>query len=119
MRITQKVSLKFWGSKMTNRATLPQRRYAETFELRHGNRNTPWQITVGYYPNGSIGEIFVTGAKSGSDDEANARDAFVALSISLQHGVPLVAFQHAMLRNSDGSASTIVGAVVDRLMEAK
>jgi hypothetical protein len=104
---------------MTTRHTLPQRRAAETFELRHGNRNMPWQITVGFYADGAVGEIFANGAKSGSDDEANARDAFVALSISLQHGVPLAAFQHAMLRNADGSPSTIIGAVVDRLMEGK
>ena len=100
-----------------SRNALPHRRVNETFELRHGNRNASWQITIGRYPDGSIGEIFANGAKSGSDDEANARDAFVALSISLQHGVPLAAFQHAMLRNADGSASTIVGAVIDRLME--
>ena len=101
---------------MTARNPLPHRRHAETFELQHGNRKLSWQITVGRYPDGTIGEIFANGAKSGSDDEANARDAFVGLSIALQHGVPLAAFQHAMLRNADGSASTIVGAVIDKLV---
>jgi hypothetical protein len=105
------------GARMTARKTLPQRRYAETLELRHGKRHMPFVVTVGYYNDGVIGEIFVNGAKSGSEDEANARDAFVAISISLQHGVPLEAFAHAMLRNADGSPSTIVGAVVDRLVK--
>jgi hypothetical protein len=99
------------------RRTLPQRRACETFEIAHGRRNNRWQVTVGYYADGTVGEIFANGAKSGSDDEANARDAFVALSIALQYNVPLKAFQHATLRNADGSASTIVGAVIDRLME--
>jgi hypothetical protein len=53
-------------ARMTARKTLPQRRYAETFELRHGKRHMPFVVTVGYYDDGVIGEIFVTGAKSGS-----------------------------------------------------
>ena len=101
---------------MTDRRILPQRRRAESFELYHGKQNTPFQITVGYYPDDRIGEIFIAGGKSGSDFEAVARDGAVLLSIALQFGVPLDVIQHAITREGNGEASTIVGAVVDKLM---
>jgi hypothetical protein len=102
---------------MTGRARdrLPQRRYGETFELKHGGQNTPFQITLGFYPDGTIGEVFISGAKAGSEVEAVARDGAVLLSILLQYGAPLETIKHAITRNSDGSPSTIVGAVVDML----
>src|SRR5262245_54973656 len=104
---------------MIVRNTLPQRRYCETFELRHGGQNTMFHVTLGRYPDGSIGEVFIGGAKAGSEVEAVARDGAVLLSILLQHGVPLEVVQHALTRDGDGSAATIIGAVVDRLTEAK
>jgi ribonucleoside-diphosphate reductase alpha chain len=46
-------------------------------------------ITVGLYPNGAPGEIFIRMAKEGST-VSGLMDAFAtAISISLQHGVPL------------------------------
>jgi len=100
---------------MTARNTLPQRRYGETFDLRHGGQNTAFTVTVGFYPDGRPGEVFISGAKVGSEVEAVARDGAVLLSIALQYGVPLETITHAITRNGDGSPSTIVGAVVDRL----
>lgn len=100
---------------MIVRRRLPDRRRAEVFELRHGDQNTPFQITVGYYPEGDIGEIFIAGSKSGSAFDAVARDGAVLLSLALQHGVPLDTIKHAITREADGRPSTIVGAVVDRL----
>jgi hypothetical protein len=100
---------------MTTRAPLPQRRYCETFELRHGGQNTPFAVTIGRYSDNRIGEVFITGAKAGSDAEAIARDGAVLLSIALQFGVPLETIKHAITRESDGAPSTVIGAVVDRL----
>jgi ribonucleoside-diphosphate reductase alpha chain len=46
-------------------------------------------ITVGLYPDGSVGEIFITMAKEGST-VSGLMDSFAcAVSIALQHGVPL------------------------------
>ena len=101
---------------MTARNTLPQRRECETFELRHGGQNTPYQVTLGYYENSKLGEVFISGAKAGSGSEAITRDAAIVLSISLQHGVPIAAFKH-ITRESNGTPSTIIGAVIDRLAE--
>ena len=46
-------------------------------------------ITVGLYPNGQVGEIFIKMAKEGST-VSGLMDAFAtSISIALQHGVPL------------------------------
>lgn len=101
---------------MTDRKVLPHRRFAETFVVNHGKQSTPFVVTVGYYDNGvEIGEVFISGSKSGSDFDAVARDGAILLSLALQHGVPLDTIRHAITREGDGRPSTIVGAVVDRL----
>jgi len=97
------------------RFTLPARRASETFELSFGGQNKLFHVTVGYYPNGDVGEVFISGAKAGSEVEAVARDGAVLLSIALQYGVPLETIKHALTREQDGSPSTIIGAVVDQL----
>ncbi len=102
----------------SNRAVLPNRRAGENFEMRHGGKNTVFVITTGHYPDGRVGEVFISGAKAGSEVDAVARDGAILLSLALQHGVPLETMKHAMTREPDGSASTIVGAVVDRLLES-
>ena len=104
---------------IAKRFTLPQRRMSETFDLRHGGKNTVFSVTLGRYPGGEVGEVFISGAKVGSEVEAVARDGAVLLSLALQYGVPLETIKHAITRESDGSATTIVGAVVDRLMKEK
>jgi hypothetical protein len=98
---------------MSDRATLPNRRAAETFEVKHGSHAVT--VTLGYYSNGQLGEVFVTDPKVGSSMEAIARDAAVILSIAVQHRVPLETIRHAITREQDGTASSIIGAVVDQL----
>ena len=97
------------------RTPLPQRRFCETTEVRMPGQRAVFAVTVGRYHDGTIGEVFVSGAKAGSETEAVARDGAVLLSIALQYGVPLGAFRTALTRNLDGSPSSIIGAVVDRL----
>jgi len=98
------------------RHPLPERRYSETFELKHGGQNSAFAVTVGRYPDGALGEVFITGAKSGSEMDAVTRDSAILLSLALQHGVPLDTIRHALTRERTGAPSTIVGAVVDRII---
>jgi ribonucleoside-diphosphate reductase alpha chain len=49
-------------------------------------------ITVGLYPNGSPGELFITMAKEGSTVSGLMDSFALAVSIALQHGVPLRLF---------------------------
>ena len=52
------------------RRTLPQRRAAETFDLRFWNQ--PFTVTVGFYADGTPGEVFIEGCKTGNDIESIA-----------------------------------------------
>jgi hypothetical protein len=102
---------------MTERQALPMRRRSVTFEIEFGGLNKSHTITVGYYDDDSIGEIFITGGKSGEVVEAIARDGAVILSMALQYGVALDTIKHAITRDSQGQPLSIVGAVIDRLTE--
>jgi hypothetical protein len=63
------------------------------------------------------GEVFISFGKAGSDVEAAARDAGLLLSIAMQYGVPLKAFQVSITRQDDGRAASVIGAAVDRVIE--
>ena len=93
------------------RRTLPQRRAAETFGMRFWNQ--PFTVTVGFYADGTPGEVFIDGGKTGRDIESTARDAAVVLSLALQHGTAIETIRHAVTRNGSGEAASIVGAIVD------
>lgn len=101
---------------MSDRQILPQRRYAETFDLVHGEHRTRYKITIGYFAFHKPAEVFITGAKAGSDLESVARDGAVLISLALQFGIPPEVMCSAITRNQDGSPSTIIGAVIDKLV---
>jgi len=105
------------GTPSDSRRALPQRRFAETFELDHGQFKI--SVTIGHYPDGTIGEVFVHGAKTGSDLDASVRDGAILASLALQHGVPLNTMASAITREADGQPSTVIGRVLDRLMREK
>lgn len=96
-----------------DRITLPQRRANETFDIRH--EGIQFVVTLGFYRNGKIGEVFITGPKAGSHMDGIARDAAVLLSLALQHRVPLDTIAHAITRNADATASTVIGRIVDKM----
>jgi hypothetical protein len=108
---------------MTARTVLPQRRFNETFDLRHKTEtgDVAYAVTIGFAE--SAGpfltpvEVFINGPKAGSGVEAVARDAAVLLSIALQYGVPLAVVQGAITRDAAGAPSSAIGAVVDLLMK--
>ena len=93
------------------RRTLPQRRAAETFDLRFWNQ--PFTVTVGFYADGTPGEVFIDGSKTGNDIQSIARDAGVLLSLALQHGVPPKQFATPSPAAPSEEPASILGAVVD------
>lgn len=95
------------------RELLPQRRPALTFTIRRGAID--YAVSFGTFPDGRIGEVFITSRKIGSDVEAVCRDAAILLSLGLQHGVPYDIIKHALTRNQDGSPQSLIGEVVDRI----
>jgi hypothetical protein len=94
------------------RQVLPQRRRAETFTVIHWDQ--PFVVTVGFFDDGTPGEVFVDSHKTGGD-VAIARDAAVVISLSLQHGAAVETLRHAITRSSNGAPSSILGAVIDAL----
>ncbi|HUK88219.1 MAG TPA: vitamin B12-dependent ribonucleotide reductase, partial [Terriglobales bacterium] len=69
------------------RHKLPDERFSITHKFNVGGHEG--YLTVGCYPDGSPGEIFITMAKEGST-VSGLMDSFAcAVSIGLQHGVPL------------------------------
>jgi hypothetical protein len=98
------------------RRTLPLRRAAETFDLRFWNQL--FTVTVGFYADGTPGEVFIDGCKTGNDIEPMARDAGVLLSLALQHGVPPNTIRHAVTRGASAEPASILGAIVDALLAA-
>ena len=95
------------------RRILPQRRRAENFDLRFWSQ--PFTVTVGYYADGTPGEVFIDGGKSGQDVQSTGRDAAVVLSLALQHGTPIETIRHAVTRGASGEPASILGAIVDAL----
>jgi len=102
---------------MTFRRELPMRRRCETFDLPFGGLAKSHMVTIGFYNDGTPGEVFINGGKSGEQVEAIARDGAVLLSMALQYGVPLDTVRHAITRDAQGAPSSIIGAVVDKLSQ--
>ena len=53
----------------------------------------------------------------GDGAETDARDASIILSLALQHGTPIETIRHAITRDDDGKACSVIGAIVDMLKD--
>lgn len=99
---------------MPHREALPGRRSCENLKIE---ANGVFMImTVGYYPDGRPGEVFVSDIKSGVTADAISRDAAVMLSLALQHGIELDVMAKAVTRDGAGKASSFMGALIDQLI---
>lgn len=98
---------------MIERRRLPNRRPCESFELEV--RGLRYKVTAGHFPDGSLAEIFISNHKAGNASDVAARDAGILMSLCLQHGCSVETISRALSRNADGSASGVVGAVIDKI----
>jgi hypothetical protein len=98
-----------------NRQRLRNRRASETFELYA--QGLKFTCTVSRFPDGSLGEIFLSNHKAGSMAGINASDAAVVCSLALQFGVPSEAIRHALMRDGRGRASGPLATALDLLAE--
>jgi hypothetical protein len=95
------------------RKTLPNRRRAETITFeRDGAR---YRMSVGYYPDGQLGEVFLNADRANSLLDFLMSDAAILASIALQYGAPLDEIRHALKRDVRGLAASPIGAAVDRI----
>jgi hypothetical protein len=97
----------------TVRSRLPNRRPALTFDFQCNALH--YTATVGHFDDGRIGEVFIQNTRPASMSDCYARDAAVAASLALQFGCPLDVLRRALLRDARGTASTPLGAALDRL----
>jgi hypothetical protein len=100
------------SSSTATRSRLPARRVSETFGFEVGGLY--YRATISRFPEGSlVAEIFLSSHKSGSQADANARDAAVAASLALQYGCPLEVLRGALLRDMQGRPATPLGVALD------
>jgi hypothetical protein len=98
---------------MTARSRLPNRRGSLTFDIEVSGLT--FTATASRYPDGRLGEIFVTNHKAGSAAGIMASDAAVAASLALQFGCPVEILRKALCRDGSGKASGPVGVALDAL----
>ena len=102
---------------MTPRRRLPNRHAAQTFELEVGGLH--YTATASRFPDGSIGELFLTNSKTNSAADTSARDAAITFSIAVQHGADPEVIRRALCRDSHGRPNGPLGAALDLLAAIK
>jgi hypothetical protein len=95
------------------RDRLPNRRPAVTIGFERDGSH--YQMTVGYFPNGTVGEIFLNHDHSDSLLDVLTSDAAILASLALQHGCTLETIAHAIKRDARGTAASPIGAALDQI----
>jgi hypothetical protein len=98
---------------MSGRIRLPNRRASLSFDVEVAGLR--YKATVSYFYDGSLAELFISNHKAGNASDVAARDAGILVSLCLQHGCNVETIARALSRNSDGSASGVIGAVLDKI----
>ena len=73
-------------------------------------------MTIGLYPDGRVGEIFLSAEHANSLLDVLAHDAAILASLALQYGAPLDEIRHALKRDSRGVAASPIGAALDKII---
>jgi hypothetical protein len=97
------------------RERLPNRRQHELISFQHAGIN--YVAGIGRFADGRLAEVFLNGAKCGTDADTSAKDAAIVASLALQAGVSAAVIRHALTSNRDGSASGPLGRILDIVAE--
>ncbi len=95
MRIAEKITEKVIHRYIARRRRLPDRRAGYTQKARIGNHKI--YLRTGEYEDGSLGEIFIDMHKEGAAFRSMTNCFAIAVSLGLQHGVPLEEYIDAFL----------------------
>ena len=99
-----------------HRKRLPDRRPFETETIEHGG--ALFDVTLGFFLDGRVGEVFAGGAKSGSELDGLLDDSAIVVSLLLQNGIEPAALAKTVGRLGDGVApASVIGAISDLLAE--
>ena len=96
------------------RHALPLRRTSWTQRL--DVQGVTMYVTAGEYPDGSLGEVWIDVAKSGSTMRATLHALAMMTSIAIQHGVALPVVIDAL--ESEKAMPDLTGAVARHLRES-
>jgi len=96
-----------------HRELLPNRRPAVTLGFERDGSH--YQMTIGYFADGRVGEIFLNADRPDSFLDALTSDAAILASIALQYGASLEEIAHALKRDGRGIAGSPIGAALDRI----
>lgn len=99
---------------MIERECLPDRRQSEVIAFRH--KGIKYYVTAGYYPDGRLGEIFLSSRFLDSSADDAAKDQAIAGSLALQFGCPPETLRKALLANEDGAAAGPLRKALDVLL---
>ena len=99
---------------MTERLRLPNRRLCVTFDIQVAHLS--YKVSIGRFRNGALAEIFISNHRSNSSADVAARDCGILMSLLLQLGCPAETIAHSLSRNTDGSASGVAAAVLDKII---
>ena len=100
---------------MSERQRLSNRRLCETSDIEVGQLS--YKFSTGRFPNGELAEVFISNHRSNSQADVAARDCGILISLLLQFHCPVETIAHALSRNSDGSASGVAAAVLDKILQ--
>jgi hypothetical protein len=96
------------------RKRLPNCRRCETTAFEQNG--SQYQMTVGFYPDGRPGEIFLNHDRGDSLLDVLTSDAAILASLALQHGCTLETVTHALKRDARGVAASPISAALDRIV---
>lgn len=100
------------------REELPPRRPNETVTFDHrwpNGKVSRFHATLGYYPDGRVGEVFLACTRTGTDMEVVTKDSAMIISLALQHGALLETLAPSFLRDGRGVPEGPLGTLVDIL----
>ena len=101
---------------MTARFRPPQRRGSKNHTFACGSFTYIATVSVPV-PDGTLAEIFLSNGKAGSSSDTNAKDSAIVASIALQYGAPVDVIRKALLRDTDGRASSPLGVALDLIAD--
>jgi hypothetical protein len=99
------------------RVRLPYRREAVTVTLATGPQH--YDASLGFAADGAVREVFLAGARDGSEMAAILADAAVLISVALQYGVPAAALARSLSRlplEYGGGPASVIGGALDLVL---
>ena len=95
------------------RQLLPPRRQSINHSLTFEGHK--FHITIGFYDDGSPGEVFCDVGKTPQGVQQIMSDACIIISVALQHGVSGEALGKSLPRTDTGKCYTVIGVICNLL----